>query len=668
MLNPRPTALSVTIRSLEAAASLAIAIAAGSFAAPARAADPPAADRIWIGRVLTMVDASMRAEAVAVKDGRIVAVGSAADVAAHRGPSTVVTELGDRALLPGFVDAHGHVVLGGLQALSANLLPPPDGTVEDIASLQRAMRDWVSANRATVDQLGVIIGFGYDPAQLREQRHPTRQELDAVSESVPVVAVHQSGHLSALNGKALSVAGITPDTPNPPGGVIRREADGRTPDGVLEEIASIQALIKVLSSIPSERAPAFVTAGIDLWARYGYTTAQDGRTTPGLLALLRRVADADGLRIDVASYPDVLIDRDLIKRSASRSYSRRLRVAGAKLTIDGSPQGFTAWRDRPYYRPVGDYPPGYRGYSAATPEQVNDAVAWAYANDIQLLTHANGEAAIDQLLAAVRAAAAAHPGGDRRSVLVHGQFMREDQVDAARELGVMPSLFPMHTYYWGDWHREHTVGPRRADDISPTGWCVDRGMRFTTHHDAPVAFPDSMRVLAATVTRRSRSGDILGPWQRVDVLTALKAMTIWAAWQHFEEASKGSIEVGKLADLVVLSADPTAVDPDALHGLKVMETVKEGTTVFELTPEAARKAALMSRPGRDGTDPFANFLVAAAIARDLEALPPEVRLRPAVQRAMQAGRGGPHDAACVLRALDGMAEAIGAVSPRPPGG
>ena len=317
---------------------------------------------------------------------------------------------------------------------------------------------------------------------------------------------------------------------------------------------------------------------------------------PGALKTMQSVAEAGGFRIDVVSYPDVLVDRESIKREVSATYKNRFRVGGAKLTIDGSPQGFTAWRDRPYYKPVGSYPLGYAGYAAANPEQVGDAIDWAFANNIQILTHSNGEAASDQLIACIAAAKKKHAGEDRRPVLIHGQFLREDQIDSFNRLDVIPSLFPMHTFYWGDWHREHTVGPRLADNISPTGWCVKRGMKFTSHHDAPVAFPDSMRVLDATVTRRSRSGDIIGPAHRIDVMTALKAMTIWAAWQHFEEKSKGSIEIGKRADFVILDKNPLEVDPETLDQIKVTETIKDGVTVYVTKADENKNA---SRPHFD---------------------------------------------------------------------
>ena len=580
--NPMFTQLSWRSKASKAIALLGIATVALTLKMPfSFAADQ--ADRIWSGGpVLTMNDDAMRAEAVAEKGGRILGVGTEAEVMKLRGPDTQMIDLAGRTMVPGFVDAHGHMFLGGMQALSANMLPPPDGEVSDIAKLQQTLRDWVEENQDTVKSANLILGFGYDNAQLKEQRHPTRDDLDEVSRDVPVVVIHQSAHLASLNSKALEIVGYDASTKDPEGGVIQRREGSQEPNGVLEETAWAAALPKLTTNIGPEGGKMMITAGAELWARFGYTTAQEGRAVPAQAELIRAVGKAGDLKIDVAVYPDVLVDREYIKAHVGRDYENRVRIPGAKLTIDGSPQGFTAERDRPYYDPVGNYPPGYAGYAAATDKQVIEAIDWAFANDIQIMTHANGEGAGDLLIAAIDAATEKYGPADRRPVLIHGQFEREDQVDSYKRLGVFPSIFPMHTFYWGDWHREHTVGPELADDISPTGWYLKRGMMFTSHHDAPVAFPDSMRVLDATVTRRTRSGDVLGPAQRVPVIDALKALTIWAAYQQFEEGEKGSIEVGKLADLVILSDDPTEVDPEMLDTIKVTETIKEGNTIFKL--------------------------------------------------------------------------------------
>lgn len=580
---------------------------AGVSTLPAFAAED-VADRIWSGGpVLTMNDRAPRAEAVAEKDGKIIAVGSVDEVMKHKGEGTELVDLKGRAMLPGFVDAHGHAFMIGVQAVSANTQPAPDGKVNDIAALQQTLGEWKEAYPERIKRLGTVLGFGYDDAQLKEQRHPTREDLDAVSTDVPIVIIHQSAHIGVFNSKALEAVGITADTKNPDGGVIRREDGSSEPNGVLEEAAFFPALMKLVSGLDKEGGEELFVAGTELLASYGYTTGQEGRSTPNVVKLMQGASDAGRIKIDVVTYPDVLVDRDFIAANVSQTYRNGFRVGGAKLTIDGSPQGFTALRDRPYYNPPSHFRADYAGYAAASNDQVFDAIDWAFANDIQVITHSNGEGASDMLIAAIKSATEKHGNDDRRPVLIHGQFLRQDQVGSLDELDIFPSLFPMHTFYWGDWHRDRTVGPVNADNISPTGWVRERGMMFSTHHDAPVAFPDSMRILDATVTRRSRSGDILGPHQRVDVMTALKAMTIWPAYQHFEEGQKGSIETGKVADLIILSQDPTAIDPETLDTLKVQETIKHGETIYS-RKEEEKQGNLRMRPGPDGSDALGNFL------------------------------------------------------------
>lgn len=552
------------------------------------AASAQTADRIWTGGpILTMEDSAMRAEAIAEDDGKIIAVGSRAAVMKFKGPNTQMIDLKGRAMVPGFVDAHGHIFLGGLQALAANMLAAPDGEITDVPSIVRTLTAWRAANAAAVEKGKLIVGFGYDNAQLKELRHPTKEELDKVSLDIPVVIVHQSGHIMSVNSKMLALMGIDGNTKDPAGGVIQRKPGSTEPNGTLEESAMFPALGILFKAAGPDGLKTFAREGAKLWARFGYTTAQEGRADPMVTKVIREVAAEGGFQNDIAVYPDVMVDRNFIKANQSRDYVNHVRVAGGKLSLDGSPQGFTAWRDRPYYDPVGNYPEGYSGYAGLTAEQMFSAIQWAAENDVQLITHANGERASDMLIASLRAAGARFPKlKNQRPVLIHGQFMREDQLDAYQQLGVIPSLFPMHTFYWGDWHLEHTVGPDAGKNISPTGWARARGMIFTSHHDAPVAFPDSMRVLDATVTRRSRGkGVIVGPEQRVDVITGLKAMTIWAAYQHFEEDTKGSLKVGKLADFAILSADPTAIDPEKIDQIKVTETVKEGKTIFKLSAD-----------------------------------------------------------------------------------
>ena len=529
------------------------------------------------GPILTINDAMPTAEAVAVRNGVIVTVGSldAARAAAGRGAQTV--DLDGRTLLPGFFDPHGHVSMVGLQARYANLLPAPDGQGDDIPALQGITRDWMNAHEALVRDTQLVIGFGYDDSQLKEHRHPTGKELDAISDSVPILFMHQSGHLGSANSAALAAAGVTASTPDPDGGAFRREEGSQQPNGIMEETALFAVMGALFTRLDLQANLEMIREGARFYSSFGYTTAQDGRSSTDTCRMIAMLAERGELPIDILSFPDILTSTDVMATPLyRRNYVGKYRIGGVKLTLDGSPQGKTAWLSQPYYVPPEGKPASYRGYPAITEQQALDAVELAFRNDWQIEVHANGDAAVDLLIAAVREATHRHGAKDRRPVLIHGQTTRMDQLDDLKALGIVPSLFPMHTFYWGDFHRDSVLGPRRAETISPCHSAVRRGMRFTTHHDAPVANPDSMRVLSATVTRRTRSGDILGPDECVPVDIALKAMTLWAACQHYEDDRKGSLAVGKLADLALLDANPMTIDPDRLAGIKVQSTWKEG--------------------------------------------------------------------------------------------
>jgi predicted amidohydrolase YtcJ len=563
------------------------------------------ADAIWSGgSIVTVNDAQPSAEAVAVRGGRIVAVGPRVEVERRfAGPKTVRHDLKGRTLLPGFVDGHGHVTGVGMQAVVANVLPPPDGRNDSVAALQQTLRDWMAAN-PWHREYGLVIGFGYDDSQLKEGRPPTREELDEVSRDLPIFIVHQSGHLGAYNSAALRRAGITADTPDPKGGAIRRKPGSREPDGTLEETAHIGALMKLMPALGEAQQIALLKAGQELYLRFGHTTAQDGRTSPGDLKLLPRAAAQGVLKLDVVAYPDLQMNADdpaLKGPLMSRRYANGFRIGGVKLNLDGSPQGKTAWLSQPFFKPPPGQPATYAGYPTFKDDaEVTGWVERAFRNDWQVLMHVGGDRAIEQMLNAVEAASAKVPRKDRRPVMIHGHLLQPAQVDRVRALGIFPSLFPMHTFYWGDWHRDSVLGPERAANISPTGWLMQRGMMFSSHHDAPVALPDTMRVLSATVNRTTRSGQVLGPEHRVEPIVAIKALTLWPAYQHFEEKTKGSIEVGKLADFAILSDNPLTVPRETLVDLKVMETVKAGRSVWRLDPLRKASGCAETPDCRDG--------------------------------------------------------------------
>ena len=601
--------------SLLAAEAMVPAMAQQAAPAPVTAG---AADLILHGgEIVTVDERQPSAEAVAVRRGVIVGVGSREDIFRRfKGAGSRLVDLGGKTLVPGFIDSHSHVAqYEGTWGLP-NLSPPPVGTVRSIEDIIVMMREHIA--RRAIPEGETVFAGGYDDSLLADRRHPVRADLDRISTRHPVFLLHASGHLVATNSLALQRVGIGKDTKDPDGGLIQREPDGQ-PNGVLEEIAALP-LLGLIKGNPMDQRLKHFDEIQDLYASLGITTAQDGITMPADYALMREAAGQGRLKIDVVCYPrwdlfnDVLAGRKTleveihppgsagadslgppvrhgearINRDARLTvgvYRRRLKVGGIKITVDGSPQGKTAYLTRPYVKPPAGQPADYRGYPSVKQDELDRWFDIAWRHQVQLIVHCNGDAAADQMIRSVRKATATHGRKDLRPVMIHAQMIRPDQIDAIAETGIFPSFFTAHTFYWGDWHVNETVGPERAAHMSPTGSAARRGLRFGNHTDAPVVPPDCMDLMWTAVNRVSRSGQVIGPDQRLTPLQALKAMTLDAAYQYFEENRKGSITVGKLADLVILDRNPLTAAPMSLREIRVVETLKEGKTIWK------RKAA-----------------------------------------------------------------------------
>jgi predicted amidohydrolase YtcJ len=539
------------------------------------------ADRIIRGGpIVTVNPAQPAAEAVAIKDGRIVAVGNEPDVMKHKGDATEVVDLGGRTLVPGFVDGHSHffsLIDVQTQALCAS---PPAGQCKNVADVIAALKR-VQKQR----KLGpgtFVMGFGYDPELLAEKRPPTKQELDAAFPDNPVILVHVSGHGAMLNSKALATYGITAATPTPTGGVIGREPGSAEPNGLLFETAFLPIFAK-LPGPDGDEAIELLKTGQELYLREGITTAQEGATMKHQVDLLRAFADRGELKLDVVLLPFIAEIDAIFAGKPPRNepeYRNRLRIGGVKVVMDGSPQGRTAAFTTPY---LTDGPAGqkqWRGDLSFPQPVLNDWVKKVYDGGATLFVHCNGDAAIDALLEAHRFASDGEPAKPRGTVGVHSQFIRRDQLEKYKAWSITPSFFTIHCFYFGDTHVANR-GREQADFISPMKSARALGMRPANHTDFNVAPLDQIFTTHTAVNRISRSGQTIGADERITPIEALEAITIDGARMYGEEAKKGSIEIGKLADLVVLSANPLTVPPATIETIRVEETIKEGKTVWK---------------------------------------------------------------------------------------
>lgn len=560
-----------------ATTSLAV-LAAGCYQKPAA---PSGADLIIHGGPILTMEGAQPAyvEAVVVQGGKIVFAGSDAEAMQRKAGGTVVKDLAGKTMLPGFIDPHSHFMDSLTMADRVNVSAPPVGPASNPEEIVAELKKAATGKGLKPGEL--LLGWGYDENLMPKGTELTRDQLDAAFPDNPVGVIHVSMHGAVINSKAMEKFGYKDGMETPKGGVILRKADGKALRGLVMETA----FLPMFSALPvptPETEVAAAKAGQLLYAAAGVTTAQEGATHASQLATLQRVARAGGFFLDVVTYPFMTDLESVWKTSPPETfgkYDHHLKLGGCKITADGSPQGKTAWFTTPYLTggPAGEK--NWTGEPGLPPDAMKATMKTCYDKGLQVLMHANGDAAIDFLIEAHKFAAGTEPAKDRRTVCIHCQFIRPDQLKAFTELKIIPALFTDHTYFFGDTHVANR-GMTQASFISPMRAAIDLGLKPTNHTDAFVVPVDQMMTVWTAVNRPLRSGGTLGADQRVSPYEALQAITTSAAYQYREEDTKGSIKAGKLADFVILSADPTRVDPMTIKDIQVLETIKEGRTVY----------------------------------------------------------------------------------------
>lgn len=528
------------------------------------------------GHILTM-DADNSVVDALLMDGQyIVAIGGQEHVGSQVDKSTQIIDLQGRTLMPGFVDAHSHFPSSGLAQAGLDLaLEPADGLSALGDLLARIAK---SANQKPRDQW--VVGFNYDDASLIEGRHPTRRELDNAAPEHPVYLWHRSGHMGVANSRALQELGYADADVHSSlidGGQVGRNEAGEL-NGLLQEHAAPD-LARLLRELPKKRLLQVLSRARDDYLQAGITTVQNGYADILSMQLLKWAQQVGMLHQRVLVWPaheklSERLDLDVQEQSLGEEDSglalanslnwpmpdtHRYAISAIKLIVDGSPQGRTAWLSKPYL-PDDTLLEGYRGFPSIPIQELERLVSRYHRAGFQLALHGNGDAAIDAIINSLAIAQAKYPRQDTRHFVVHAQTIRRDQLESLSQLNAGVSFFPVHTYYWGDWYTSKVFGDVRAQQISPLALADELSVPYTIHTDAPVTPMRPMQMLWSAVNRRTVSDVQLGANLVVSRMRALRAMTIDVAWQNHLESDRGSLEVGKLADVISLSDNPLLAD------------------------------------------------------------------------------------------------------------
>ncbi|WP_066383731.1 amidohydrolase [Neobacillus mesonae] len=532
-------------------------------------------------KVLTLDDQNRRAGSVAVEKGKIVGIWDMPEPPKDTieiTPKTQVVDLNGAALLPGFIDTHNHILMYGQTLNMVNCSSAANESIKDVLEA-------IGSKAKETKDGEWIQGFGYDDTLIYEKRHITRDDLDRVSPNNPVSISHVSGHLSYVNSLAINMAGLTDDISNPQGGHYGRDEKDRL-NGVLYESAAMEPIRKILPQMTVEDMVKAISVASKEYVAHGITTNSDAAVF-GLedfeAHLTASKLGANPMRTQLmimhhllregtpyGGYTPEQLDKEIKFRSGGRA-----KLDSAKMFQDGSIQGLTGALREPYYSSPETY-----GEFIHPQEAFNEEVLDLHRRGFRIATHGNGDRAIGSILEAYENALIKYPRNDHRHRIEHVQTATTEDILKMAELGVAGSFFINHVYFWGDRHKQIFLGPDRGRRISPLAEAVEHNVLFTLHSDCPITPISPLFSVWAAVNRVTRDGHILGPEQRIDVMTALKSMTIYGAELNFDEKISGSIEIGKQADFVVLEEDPTAVNPMDIKDIQIQSTFIDGKPVY----------------------------------------------------------------------------------------
>ncbi|ORB83750.1 amidohydrolase [Mycobacterium kansasii] len=532
-----------------------------------------AADLVVRGVVLTVDDARPTAEAVAVKEGRIVAVGNWSDVEGWVGSDTPVIDTASGCVMPGLVEAHGHPLLESM-VLSNRMVDIRPVTVRDANEVVGAIHREVAARGAA----GAYL-FGWDPLLQPGLPEPTLGWLDGLAADTGLVIFHNSCHKAYFNSTAARQAGISRNTPNPKGAKYGRDANGDL-DGTAEETAALLPL--VAGAINPADYPAMLRAECARLNQAGLTTCSEMAFEPTFRPMLDQLNDAGELTVRLRTYEisNAALSTDMTPANGDDM----VRQVGIKIWVDGSPWLGNIDLSAPYLttgasRAMG-IAPGSCGHANYSREQLTEIVEAYFPRGWPMACHVMGDAGIDTILDVYEEALRKHPRTDHRLRLEHAPMLRPDQMRRAAALGVTVSLFVDQIHYWGDILVDGLFGLDRGSRWAPAGSAVSAGLRISLHNDPPVTPEEPLRNISVAATRTAPSGRVLAPQERLTVEQAIRAQTLDAAWQLFADDVIGSLEVGKYADMVVLSQDPRTVAPEEIADLEVRATFLAGRQVY----------------------------------------------------------------------------------------